>query len=210
MAKYALSSSCHWIFSERKNMGISEDQAYGELQQHIRTIWDCMFGAHKGYRDEYPDQGIHRKSTRASIINDRIFAKVVSAFDEVPGTHIIEIASVQLRYLSLSDRVTLWFKKMDEGRQTANFQTDKAVERDNGQAELFGKAEIIVAGYVLNDDESAIKRISFTPPNDVRPHWYIDVAPMAQPIQMKGPQPIKTDTKVQLQITMGATQFLLG
>jgi hypothetical protein len=192
-----------------KNMGMSEDQAYGDLAPHIRTIWNCMSDAHKGYREEYPDQGILRKSTRASIINDRIFANAVREFDEVPGTRPIEVG-FQLRYLSLTDRVTLWFKKMDDSRQTANFQTDEAIKRDNGQTELFDKAEIIVAGYILNEDESAIKRISFAPPNDVRPRWYIDVEPIAQAIQMKGPQPIRTNTKVELQITMGATQFLLA
>lgn len=191
-------------------MGISEDQAYDELKPHIRTIWDVIYTAHKGYREEYPNQGIHRKSTRANIINDLIFANAVVAFDEVPGTKIIQLESVQLRYLSISDLVSLWFKKMDDGRMTANFQTTEAIKRDNGQTELFGKAEIIVAGYILNEDESAIKRISFAPPNEVRPRWYIDVAPMAQPLQMTGPQLIRPDTKVQLQIMMGATQFLLG
>lgn len=189
-------------------MGISEDEVYDDLKPYIRTLWDCFDDSLQHYRKNYPDLHIHRKSTRANILNDLIFARVISAFDDVPDTRPIHQPN-QLRYLSLSDRTTLWFKKLDDKKETSNFQTDEAIKRDGGQSNLFKEAQLVVAGYTLNDDETAIKFVSFSPPNLVSPRWFIDVVSVVKPIQMKGPQPIKTDTKVRLQVTRGAKQFIL-
>ncbi len=78
---------------------ISEEQAYSEIQPHIRRFWNCMTNAYGRYRD-YPDIQIHRKSTRANIVNDLIFVNIVTEFDEVPGTRIIFQETRQLRFLS--------------------------------------------------------------------------------------------------------------
>ena len=189
-------------------MGISEDQFFQDAQQYIRTIWTCMTDGYAHYRSAYPDLDIHRKATRANIVSDLIFARVVSAFDEVPGTRIIFQESTQVRFLSISDSVTLWFKKLDENRQTHNYPTDEAIKRDGGQGNLFQEASIIIAGYMLNEDETEVKSVCFAPPNKVSPRWYVDVEAIAQPIQMKGFQ--RTSPRVRLKITRGPEQTMIN
>jgi hypothetical protein len=185
-------------------VAISEDEVYQDLKPYIRTLWDCFDDAFKHYRKNYPDLTIHRKSTRATIINDLILERVIAAFDEVPGTLPLHQPN-HLRYLSLSDRVTLWFKKMDDNRQTANYPTTEAMKRDGGQSNFFQEAEIVVAGYVLNDDETAIKRVCFAPPKLVTPRWFIDVEAFVQPLQMVGAQRGES-TKARLKIIRSPKQ----
>jgi hypothetical protein len=189
-------------------MALDQDDVYKEVKGHIRTLWTCIAGGFTHYRENYPDQEIHRKTTRACNVNDIIFAKVIAAFDEVPGAHIIDNPN-QPRVLSLSSRVSLWFKKLDDNRLTANYPTEEALKRDGGQSNLFEEAEIIVAGYMLSDDESAVKRITFSPPKFVQPRWFIDVEAVAQPIQMKGPQRA-APSKVRLKVIVGPNQIMLG
>jgi hypothetical protein len=186
---------------------ISRDQAYEQVQPHIRSIWNCHSQAYKRYRDEYPDILLHRKSTRANIISDLVFANVVSAFDEVPGTSIVNDEVHQLRFLSLSDSVTLWFKKLDDNRESSNVRTQQAREMNRGQLNLFGEAYIIIAGYQLNEDESAIRLVSFSPPNLVRPRWFIDVEEVSQPIVMG--RPLSTQRRTRLRINKGPEQIIL-
>jgi hypothetical protein len=190
-------------------LGISQDQAYTDIKPHIRRVWECIDGGFRHYRTNYPDLLIHRTATKAAIVNDLIVERIIAAFDELPGCRPIPIQN-QIKLMSISDRVTLWFKKMDSLRQTANYPTDEAIERDGGQSDLFGEAQVIVAGYILNEEETAIRCISFTPPKLVRPRWFIDVEVLAQPLRMKGPTPI-TAPKIRLKIDLGPQQFeLLG
>jgi hypothetical protein len=188
-------------------VGISQDEAFSDLQQHFRRIWDSMSEAYTHYRQNYPDLLVHRPATRANLVSDLIFARIVSTFDDVPGTLTINKPN-QLRFLSISDRLMLWFKKRDGNLNTVNFPTPEALKRDFGQTNLFEECSIVVAGYILNADETAVKCISFSPPNYVKPRWFIDVEAVAQPIQMKGPQPI-TQPKVRLEVKVGPKQIIL-
>jgi len=186
---------------------ISEDQAYIEIQPHIRRLWNCMANAYDRYRNTYPDIQIHRKSTRANIVSDLIFANVVTEFDEVAGTQIIFQETRQLRFLSLSDQVTIWFKKLDDNRTSSNVSTQQAEELNRGQLNLFGEAALVIAGYQLNDDETAIRRMSFSPPNLVFPRWFIDVDEVPQPLVMHELKP--AERSVRLRITKGPEQIII-
>jgi hypothetical protein len=188
-------------------VGISQDEAYRDIKPHIRRVWNCIDEGFNHYRSNYPDLLIHRPATRATIVNDLIVARAITAFDEIPGCRTIPLRN-QIRLMSISDQVTLWFKKMDNLRQTSNYPTDEAIERDGGQSDLFGTSQIIVAGYILNEDETAVKCISFTPPKLVKPRWYIDVEAVAQPLRMKGPTPI-TAPKIRLKIKLGPQQEVM-
>ena len=188
-------------------MGISEDEFFQDVEPHIRSIWDCMSTGYAQYRT-YPDIHLHRRATRANIVNDLVLARIVTDFDEVPGTRFIQKPH-QLRFLSISERVMLWFKKRDGHKNTANYPTTEAKKRNQGQGSFFNETEIIVAGYHLNDDESAIRRISFSPPNFVKPHWFVDVQALAQPLQMKGPQRIDNPNETRLQVAIGPKQIVI-
>ena len=187
-------------------MPISEDQAYEELKPHIRRLWNCLENAYQRYR-QYPDILVHRKSTRANIVNDLILENVIAQFDEVPGTMIIQQDLGQLRLLSISEFVTLWFKKLDEHRESSNVSTRQAEELNRGQMHLFGEGDLLIAGYQLNDDETAIKCMSFSPPNCVKPRWFIDVERVAQPLVMGSPRPAQQGLR--LRIIKGPEQIIL-
>jgi hypothetical protein len=187
-------------------MGISEEAFFEEVRPHIRRIWNSMAGGYAQYRT-YPDQHVHRRSTRANIVNDLVLERIITEFDEVPGTRLIQKPH-QLRFLSISDRVMLWFKKRDGSGNTSNYPTLEARLRNRGQRSFFKEGEIIVAGYHLNDDESALKRISFSPPDRVRPHWFVDVEAVAQPTEMR-PQRVVEPPQVRLQVAIGLRQFVI-
>jgi hypothetical protein len=189
-----------------KILTISEEQAYSEIQPHIRRFWNCMTNAYGRYRN-YPDIQIHRKSTRANIVSDLIFANIVAEFDEVPGTRILFQETRQLRFLSLSDQVTIWFKKLDDSRTSSNVSTQQAEELNRGQLSLFSEAALVIAGYQLNDDETAIKCISFSPPNLVFPRWFIDVDEVPQPLVMHELKP--AEPGVRLRVAIGPEQRII-
>ncbi|MGP8174950.1 MAG: hypothetical protein ACLP7O_10435 [Terracidiphilus sp.] len=187
-------------------MPISEDQAYAELRPHIRRLWNCVDDAFKRYR-KYPDILVHRKTTRANIVNDLIFENVIAHFDEIPGAMVIHQDAGQLRLLSISHLVTLWFKKLDENRESSNVSTKQAEQLNSGQMHLFGEGDLLVAGYQLNDDETAIKCLSFSPPNYVKPRWFIDIERIGQPIVMREPRAVQPG--VRLRIIKGPEQIIL-
>jgi hypothetical protein len=149
---------------------------------------------------------LHRKSTRANLVNDLILANVVGDFDEVFGTKVL-VTNDQLRLLSLSEEVTLWFKKLDDNRESSNVSTPQAIRMNLGQTTLFGEAALIVCGYQLNKDETAVKCVSFSPPNLVRPRWFIDVEAISQPIVIGAPQSVNRG--VRLRIKKGPEQIIL-
>lgn len=207
LSKLDVTSLVSKALQEVKMVTLSEDQAYGEIQPHVRRIWDCITKAYQRYREEYPDILLHRKATRANIVNDLIFANVITEFDDVAGTRILSDETQNVRFLSLSDVMTLWFKKLDENRESSNVSTKRAEQMNRGQLNLFGEAALIVAGYQLNKEETAVRCISFSPPNLVRPRWFIDVEALAQPIEMNKPQPVQRG--VRLRITKGPEQIIL-
>ena len=188
-------------------MGISQDEFFQEVQPHIRRIWNSMSGGYARYRT-YPDLHVHRRSTRANIVNDLVLERIITEFDEVPNTRFIQKPH-QLRFLSISDRVMLWFKKRDGNSNTSNYPTLEARQRNTGQPSFFREGEIIVAGYHLNEDESAVKGISFSPPNRVRPHWFVDVEALAQPTEIRGPQRVAESPQVRLQVAIGPKQIVI-
>jgi hypothetical protein len=162
--------------------------------------------AFQRYR-KYPDILVHRKTTRANIVNDLIFENVIAYFDEIPGAMVIHQELGQLRLLSVSDSVTLWFKKLDENRESSNVSTRQAEQLNRGQMDLFGEGDLLIAGYQLDEHETAIKCISFSPPNYVKPRWFIDVEKIAQPIIMRE---VKTaQPGVRLRIIKGPEQIIL-
>lgn len=187
-------------------MPISEDKAYAELRPHIRRLWNCFDDAFQRYR-KYPDILVHRKTTRANIVNDLIFENVIGQFDEIPGTIVIHQEAGQLRLLSISDLVTLWIKKLDDNRESSNVSTRQAEQLNRGQMNLFGEGDLLVAGYQLNEDETAIKCLSFSPPNYVKPRWFIDVESVAQPIVMRETKTAQPG--VRLRIIKGPEQIIL-
>ena len=182
---------------------ISQDAAYAALEPHIPRLWRCHENAIKRYRDS-PDIPIYRKSTGANIVSDLVFANVIAEFDEVPETKIIADEDRRLRFLSVSDLIKLWFKKLDDKKESSNVSTTQSDELNRGQLTFFGETALLVVGYQLNAEETALKCMAISPPNWVKPRWFIDVEPIAQPIAMQAAKP--SPRTVSLRIIKGPEQ----
>jgi hypothetical protein len=163
---------------------ISRDAAYTALKPYIAKLWRCHESALLRYRKDYPDLSIHRKATRANILSDVVFANIITEFDEVPDTTIIADDDRRLRFLGVAN-INLWFKKLDDKKESSNVSTTQSDRLNRGQLTLFPEAVLLIAGYQLTADETAVKCMAISPPNWVRPRWFIDVEPIAQPTAME-------------------------
>ena len=194
-----------YSFCYRKEYPIvSESAAFEDIEPHMQRIWMCVSDAYAQYR-QYPDLHVHRSGTRASLVNDLIFERLIREFDGVPGVKPLVLRD-GMRLLSLSERISLWFKKVDIHRESKNYPTKQARSRNRGQSNLYGEeGQIVLAGYLLSDDETAVKRLSFSPPNRVRPRWWFEVG---EPPVIASMAPRVTQNKgVQLQIKRGPSQI---
>ena len=104
----------------------------------------------------------------------------------------------RLRFLSVSDLIKLWFKKLDVNKESSNVVTDQSGDLNRGQLTFFGETALLVAGYQLDDDETAIKCLAISPPNWVKPRWFIDVEPIEQPTPMQLAEPTQRTTSLRI------------
>lgn len=157
-------------------MPMTEDKAHARLSKYYDRLWDSAFDAFDAYR-KYPDKTLHRRSTRANIVNDLIFAKAIQEFDDIPRVKPVERRHINLRLLKVGDDILLWFKKMNAGRACENVATRHAALLQAGQTLLFPDAEVLVVGYLLNPEETKVSRVSITKPTGLHkpPEWYIDL-----------------------------------
>ncbi len=157
-------------------MSLTEDNAHARLRKHYDRLWDSVFDGYEGYR-KYPDKTLHRRSTRANIVNDLILARAIQEFDEVSRVKLIERRKINLRLLKVGDDILLWFKKMDAQRNCMIFPTDHAKLLQAGQMTMFPKADVLIVGYLLNPEETRVSRVSITKPAGLgkSPEWFIDL-----------------------------------
>src|ERR1035441_9393064 len=103
------------------------DHEEAHLILHGRYERLCM-SVVNGYRryKRYPSRAIHRRTTRANIVNDEILAAVIGDFHDDPGVCLRQIRSKNLRFMQVEESILLWFKKMDHSRRPAIFPTTHA------------------------------------------------------------------------------------
>ena len=141
-------------------MSITQDEAGALLEPHYETLCSVVSGGYERYR-KYPHRALHRRSTRANIVNDEIISMAVEEFDSVPEVKLVEIRSRGLRLLRVKDRVLLWFKKMDRNRKIRIYPTDPAVRLESkAQLRLFPGLSVLTVGYLLNHDETKVVRVT--------------------------------------------------
>jgi hypothetical protein len=168
-------------------VGITEDQVFGLLSPYFPMFLSCAREAYQHYVADYPDKDVHRPGTRASIVNDVLFKNVVNQFDEIPDCHPVDWRESHLRFLNVSDFTTsilLWFKKVDSGRMISNYPTQHSLKMMSGQVSFLPEATVIVAGYMLNRDETEVRGMTFQPPTRGFPEWYIDIEPASNVVPM--------------------------
>jgi hypothetical protein len=157
-------------------MPISDEAFYGLIPGKLAPIWVAVSGACKKYQT-FPTT-ILRPSTAASVRNDLIFDRLIAELDDFPECRVVEDHKRNLRLFALTDDVLLWLKKVDPARHGRNYPTVHNLDMLSGkQLELLPRASIIVAGYLLDQDEASIRRLSFAPPCPLRkrPNWFFDI-----------------------------------
>lgn len=158
---------------------MTQDQAHELLEPHYERLCIAVVNAWRRYR-KYPSRTIHRRSTRATIVNDEIIAAIIAEFHEVGDTKPVEIRKKNLRFLMVGERILLWFKKTDRMRRLRIYPTLHAQHMEKGgQLSFFPNQEILVVGYLLNRDETKVIRVSICKPSGIgmRPEWFIDLEP---------------------------------
>ena len=158
---------------------MTQDQAQLLLEPHYDAICNAVVTGYRKYR-KYPSRTIHLRRTRANIVNDEILAAIIQEFHGVPDTRPVEIRKKNLRFMLVAERVLLWFKKTDRLRRPKVYPTEHAKQMERGgQLNIFPDCQILVVGYLLNQDETKVIRVSISKPagRGSRPEWYIDLEP---------------------------------
>lgn len=160
---------------------MTQDQAHERLKDHYQILCESVVDAYQRYR-KYPRRTIHRRATRAGVVNDEIIAGVIESFHDIPNAYPVEIRRKNLRFLKVGDDVLLWFKKTDRRHRPSIYPTDHAVSLEaGGQISMFPDCTILVVGYLLNRDETKVVRVSIAKPAGRRrlPEWCIDIEPIS-------------------------------
>jgi hypothetical protein len=82
--------------------------------------------------------------------------------------------------MRVGDRILLWFKKTDRHHRPRIYPTNHALHLERGgQLSLFPDCTILIVGYLLNQDETKVARVSISRPagRGLRPEWCIDLEP---------------------------------
>jgi hypothetical protein len=165
------------LSSAEKTMDQSE--AHSMLESRYEPLCASVVSAYRKYR-KYPGRTIHRRTTRANIVNDEILAAVIGDFHDDPSIRLVLIRKKNLRFMQVDERVLLWFKKMDYQHKPKIYPTEHARHLEaGGQISMFPDCTILIVGYLLNRDETDIIRVSISKPagRGLRPDWFIDLEP---------------------------------
>ncbi len=194
-------------------MSITQDEANSILEKHYDRLCLAVAEGYERYR-KYPHRTLHRRSTRANIVNDEIIARVIEEFDGVPETKLVELRSRGLRFLRIGDRLLLWFKKTDRQRKIRIYPTLPAQRlEEGGQIRLFPGLSVLVVGYLLNHDETKVIRVSVAKSRGHRqkPEWYIDLEPMESNVETLTPSASNSQShRPRVVIKKGAVQLKLA
>jgi len=157
---------------------VDQAEAHSILQARYERLCSSVVAGYRRYR-RYPNRTIHRRSTRANIVNDEILSAVIQEFHDDPTVKPVMIRSKNLRFMQVDDRVLLWFKKIDRQRNPAIYPTEHAIALQSGQQSMFPDYTVLIVGYLLNRDETDVVRVSISKPNgrSRRPAWFIDLEP---------------------------------
>ena len=194
-------------------MTISQDEASELLEKHYDRLCIAVVDAYERYR-KYPHRPLHRRSTRANIVNGEIIARVIEEFDGVPEVKLVELRARGLRFLRVSDRILLWFKKTDRQRKIRIYPTLPATRLEShGQIRLFPGLGVLVVGYLLNRDETKIVRVSIAKMggHGKKPEWYIDLEPAENNlIVLQHSESSSQSKRPRVTVKKGALQFKLA
>ena len=143
---------------------LSCDEAVSVLEPHRDRLWRCGALPYRDYKKTYPNQSVHRASTRAGIVRDLMVDRVRKEFEGVPGTRIIEPENVALTLLEIDERILLRCKKLTADKLTRNYPTTHARDYDRGRdlPEIPPAAQRMTLGYRVNRLQTDIRDVLIT------------------------------------------------
>lgn len=120
-------------------------------------------------------RSIHKARTRANIVHDHIVCNVKIQFQNVKNVSFIETRGIF--FINIRNKYLIRFKMFDNNIRHKNFQTPHAIAFDS-QESLPGipQGARLIAGYILNSLETAIKNIYLTCPNGSSNQWCWNLA----------------------------------
>lgn len=167
--------------------------------------------ARDGYQHYYdsPDITIHAPRTKATSINDCIWAELVNRSDGIAEP--VFDTKRNLRFLKFGKRrpILLWLKKVSLNRRYSRVKTSIEDKTDHaerlavGQTELYPSAQILALGYTPTRDGRTISRLSITPTcrRGTSPDWWIDLVML--PVVGK---PIATTSEFRMEVKRSSQQ----
>jgi hypothetical protein len=161
-----------------QNTIVSEDAAKSILNPHLDsflTIIKEAWGSWEELGEKAPELRAPLSARcRASFIYDHIAYRARSRFDGIQGVRLEERRGFLL--LHIDNKVTIRFKKLDAKNRTRNVPTQQQI-RFSLQLEMEGlpKSTRLVAGYKLNDVQTAIQQIAVTCPVGNNLQWFFEI-----------------------------------
>ncbi len=152
-------------------MVISEAAAKTILDPYKARLRESVIQAWEDYESQYGHvRHIHTPRTRANIVHDHMVHHARRLFEGDDSVYMCEIKGLFL--VQIDGQLLVRFKKLDEDKRHHNYPTPQNLEFWE-QLDLPGIPHLtrLVAGYELNDLQTAINAIYITCPNGSCNAW---------------------------------------
>lgn len=156
-------------------MLITQSESLSILKPYQSKIRECVVSGWNAYITQYAHvRDVLTPRTRANIVFDHMCHHARQQFANTKDVHIRETNGLFL--VDIQGKLQIRFKKLDDNNKSSNIQTQQTLNFYE-QLELPGlpHATRLVAGYVLNDWETAIRTVTVTCPNGSEIEWYLEL-----------------------------------
>lgn len=165
-------------------MTITIEEAGAILDPFLERIEFCIASAIEEYNKiDSQTRSKFKKRTKASIINDFM---VFNAARELEGLQGVLFSHNRQQFsVFLNDNFQLRFKKLDYRLRPSNIRTIQVFNFENQVQtqlpDMPSPVTHIIAGYVWNDLQTAIKDIYITCPNGPYNEWELRISAIKSP-----------------------------
>jgi len=165
-------------------MTMTIEEAGAILDPFLERIEFCIASAIKEYNKmESQTRSKFKKRTKASIINDFM---VFNAARELEGLQGVLFSHNRQQFsVFLNDNFQLRFKKLDYRLRPSNIRTMQVFNFENQVQtqlpDMPSPVTHIIAGYVWNDLQTAIKDIYITCPSGEYNEWELKISAIKSP-----------------------------
>ncbi len=171
---------------------LSQDQAQTLFQPYLGLLVDCLetgWAVWETIRSGPSGQKLGKR-TRASVVWDRATARAEEVFEPIGDVSLRRHHGLLILDF---DAAMVRFKKLDARLRTRGIPTaqqqlfaEQAQISNGEQLRLWPAAPMVIAGYVLDELESAVERMVLVLQRNSETIWEIDLPPtQRQPIAVQ-------------------------